>query len=171
MIELCAHANASLFAGRCVGERRGRLGTRPTEPPQLVLLEEVGDDRHRECRVPARVINFNITHVTRHHQVSYYTFLTPLASSMMAPGLPTIAAKLDITSETILAMTLSIFLLTFAIGPLVMAPLSEIYGRTWVMHISNLMFLAFNLGCAFAPTTSILIGMRLLCKQGSYLIP
>ncbi|GJE84455.1 MFS general substrate transporter [Phanerochaete sordida] len=95
--------------------------------------------------------------------VSLYTFVSPLASSMMAPGLPQIAQHFDITSETIVAMTLSIFLLTFAIGPLFLAPLSEIYGRTWVMHISNLLFLAFNLGCAFAPTTGVLIGMRLLC--------
>lgn len=95
--------------------------------------------------------------------VSLYTFVSPLASSMMAPGLPQIAEHFGITSETIVAMTLSIFLLTFAIGPLFLAPLSEIYGRTWVLHICNLFFLAFNLGCAYAPTTGVLIGMRLLC--------
>ena len=67
-----------------------------------------------------------------HCQVSSYTFVTPLASSMVAPALPALAAHYDITSETIVAMTLSIFLVTFAIGPLFLAPLSEIYGRTWV---------------------------------------
>lgn len=51
---------------------------------------------------------------------------------MMAPGLPEVAERFNITSEAILAMTLSIFLLTYAVGPLFMAPLSEIYGRTWV---------------------------------------
>lgn len=51
---------------------------------------------------------------------------------MMAPGLPEIAVKYGITSETIISMVLSIFLLTFAFGPLFLAPLSEIYGRTWV---------------------------------------
>ena len=50
----------------------------------------------------------------------------------MAPGLPDIAEHFHIQSETIVAMTLSIFLITFAIGPLFLAPLSEIYGRTWV---------------------------------------
>ncbi|PSR71794.1 hypothetical protein PHLCEN_2v12295 [Hermanssonia centrifuga] len=64
--------------------------------------------------------------------VSLYTFVTPLASSMMAPALPEIGEHLGITSETVIAMTLSIFLLTFAIGPLFLAPLSEIYGRTWM---------------------------------------
>ncbi|KAH0840060.1 major facilitator superfamily domain-containing protein [Lanmaoa asiatica] len=94
--------------------------------------------------------------------VSFYTFVTPLASSMMAPGLPDLAIKYGITNPTILALTLSIFLLSFAIGPLFMSPLSEMYGRTWVMHISNLVFLCFNLGCALAPTTNSFIAFRFL---------
>ena len=51
---------------------------------------------------------------------------------MMAPGLPDLALKYDITNPTVLALTLSIFLLSFAIGPLFLSPLSEMYGRTWV---------------------------------------
>ncbi|KIM90654.1 hypothetical protein PILCRDRAFT_811100 [Piloderma croceum F 1598] len=94
--------------------------------------------------------------------VSFYTFIPPLASSMMAPGLPKVAEKFDITNPTILAMTLSIFLISFALGPLFIAPLSEMYGRTWVLHIANLVFLAFNLGCAFSPTTGSLIAFRFL---------
>ena len=65
-------------------------------------------------------------------QVSLYTFVTPLGSSMMAPALPSIAEHYGITNETVVAATLSVFLLTFAIGPLFLAPLSEIYGRSWV---------------------------------------
>ncbi|KAF8225144.1 MFS general substrate transporter [Tricholoma matsutake] len=94
--------------------------------------------------------------------VSLYTFVPPLASSMMAPGLPEIATKYGITSQTTVAMTLSIFLLSFAIGPLFLAPLSEMYGRTWVLHICNLFSTGFSLGCAFAPTTSSFIGLRFL---------
>jgi MFS family permease len=54
----------------------------------------------------------------------------------MAPGLPDVAVKFDITNPTVIALTLSIFLLTFSIGPLFAAPLSEVYGRVWVrdMH-------------------------------------
>lgn len=51
---------------------------------------------------------------------------------MMAPGLPDLALKYGITNPTVLALTLSIFLLSFAIGPLSLGPLSEMYGRTWV---------------------------------------
>ena len=96
---------------------------------------------------------------------------------MMAPGLPDIALKYAITNSTILALTLSIFLLSFALGPLFLAPLSEMYGRVWVcptlssnislhshqvLHISNLVSLSFNLGCALAPNTGSFIVFRFL---------
>ncbi|KAK0192500.1 multidrug resistance protein 4 [Armillaria mellea] len=94
--------------------------------------------------------------------VSLYTFVSPLASSMMAPGLPLLAARYHITNETVIALTLSIFLLAFALGPLILGPLSEMYGRTWVVHIGNILSLGFNMGCAYAPNTGALIGFRLL---------
>ncbi|EIM90581.1 MFS general substrate transporter [Stereum hirsutum FP-91666 SS1] len=94
--------------------------------------------------------------------VSLYTFVTPLASSMMSPALPDIAIHFNITNETILSLTLSIFLLAFAISPLFYAPMSEMYGRVWVLHLNNLAFLAFNIGCAFAKNTGSFIGFRFL---------
>ncbi|KAG1755828.1 major facilitator superfamily domain-containing protein [Suillus lakei] len=111
--------------------------------------------------------------------VSLYTFVTPLASSIMAPGLPYVAVKYGITDPTVLGLTLSIFLLSFAIGPLFAGPLSEVYGRVWVrntlmitrtirlnelkvLHIGNLIFLVFNLGCALSPNTVSLIIFRFL---------
>ncbi|KAF9266834.1 multidrug resistance protein 4 [Marasmius fiardii PR-910] len=94
--------------------------------------------------------------------VSFYTFIPPLASSMMAPGLPEVAEMYNITNETITALTLSIFLVSFAIGPLILAPLSEMYGRTWILHLGNIFSLAFNLGCAFSPNTPSLIAFRFL---------
>lgn len=94
--------------------------------------------------------------------VSFYTFLAPLGSSMMAPGLPDIALRYHITNPTVLALTLSVFLLSLAIGPLFLAPLSEMYGRVWVLHIGNLVFLIFNLACALAPNAGAFIGFRFL---------
>ncbi|THU82725.1 MFS general substrate transporter [Dendrothele bispora CBS 962.96] len=84
----------------------------------------------------------------------------------MAPSLPDIAIHYDITSSTIISMTLSIFLLSFAIGPLLFGPLSEIYGRAWVLHIANLILLVTSIGCAFAPSTSSLIGLRFIAGWG-----
>jgi hypothetical protein len=49
-------------------------------------------------------------------QVSLYTFVSPLTSSIMAPGLPEVATKYNISNETIVALTLSIFLISFGIA-------------------------------------------------------
>lgn len=54
----------------------------------------------------------------------------------MSPALPDIAVHYAITNQTVVAMTLSIYLLSWAFGPLLLAPLSEIYGRTWVCMIA-----------------------------------
>ncbi|KAG1850204.1 multidrug resistance protein 4 [Suillus subalutaceus] len=94
--------------------------------------------------------------------VVLYTFVTPLASSIMTPGLPGLAIKFGITDPTVTALTLSIFLLSFAIGLLFAAPLSEVYGRVWVLHLGNLFFLGFNLGCAFSPNTTSFLLFRFL---------
>ncbi|KAG1874548.1 major facilitator superfamily domain-containing protein [Suillus subalutaceus] len=94
--------------------------------------------------------------------VALYTFVTPLASSIMAPGLPDVAIKFGITDPTVIALTLSIFLLSYAIGPLFAAPLSEVYGRVWVLHLGNIFFLAFNLGCALSRDTVSFIVFRFL---------
>ena len=51
---------------------------------------------------------------------------------MMAPALPQIGEHYGITSPSILNMTLTIFLLAYATGPLFLSPLTEIVGRRWV---------------------------------------
>ncbi|TDL29703.1 multidrug resistance protein 4 [Rickenella mellea] len=98
--------------------------------------------------------------------VALYTFISPVSSSMMSPLLPEIALHFDIRSSTVISLTLSIFLLAYALGPLVLGPLSEIYGRTWVLHLSNIFSLAFSLGCAYAPNTTSLIVFRFFSGIG-----
>lgn len=78
----------------------------------------------------------------------------------MAPGLPAISVRYNITSPTVTALTLSIYLLAFAIGPFFVGPFSEMYGRVWVLHLSNIVFTIFNLASIFAPDTPALIVFR-----------
>ena len=49
-----------------------------------------------------------------------------------------------------------------AIGPLLLSPLSEIYGRLIIYHISNVGFVAFSVACAVAPSLETLIVFRFL---------
>ena len=45
-----------------------------------------------------------------------YTFVAPLSSSMMAPGLLDVAEIYHITDEVVMSLTLSIFLLSYALS-------------------------------------------------------
>jgi multidrug resistance protein len=85
---------------------------------------------------------------------------------MVAPALTSIASEFSISNEVELSLTLSIFVLAYAIGPLFLGPLSEIYGRTIVIQLSNLLYLFFNLGCGFSKTKAQLIIFRFLSGLG-----
>ena len=56
--------------------------------------------------------------------VSSFTFISPVSSSMVAPAAMQVAQDLGIHSTVISAMTISVFILGFAVGPLVSSTLS-----------------------------------------------
>ncbi|KAL6912461.1 hypothetical protein FSST1_010221 [Fusarium sambucinum] len=94
--------------------------------------------------------------------LSFITFLTPLASSMMAPGVPEIMTEFKNSSTEASTFIVSIFVLGFAFGPLLMAPLSEIYGRTPVYHVCNSLFVLFTVDCALSQDVGMLMAFRFL---------
>ena len=89
-----------------------------------------------------------------------------MVSTIMAPALTTIAHELHMNSAEAV-MALSIYLLATAFGPLVMGPLSEVYGRKRVLHASNVWFLIWNIVCGFARTKEVLIASRFLAGFGA----
>ncbi|KFZ14917.1 hypothetical protein V502_05850 [Pseudogymnoascus sp. VKM F-4520 (FW-2644)] len=94
--------------------------------------------------------------------VSMLTFVAPLASSMFAPGVPSLMKEFDSTSKTLASFVVSVYILGFGVGPLFLAPLSEIYGRVPVYHVTNVLFVIFNVACALATDLNMLIGFRFL---------
>lgn len=85
---------------------------------------------------------------------------------MVAPALTAIASDLKITNEVELEMTMSIFILAYAIGPLFLGPLSEIYGRAIVLQTANLFYLVFNIACGVAQTKVQMVIFRFLSGLG-----
>lgn len=59
-------------------------------------------------------------------------------------------------------MAITVFLLGYAFGPLLWAPLSEFFGRRWIFHISFTGYLAFTSLCAFANDFAALFVGRFL---------
>lgn len=85
---------------------------------------------------------------------------------MVAPALGVISKDFGITNQVEAQLTLSIFVLAYAIGPLFLGPLSEIYGRIIVLQLANAFYFAWNTGCGFAQNKSQLIAFRFLAGLG-----
>ncbi|KAI3390705.1 hypothetical protein diail_8809 [Diaporthe ilicicola] len=98
--------------------------------------------------------------------VSAFTFISPVSSSMVAPALEIMARDLGITSSVESAMTLSIFVLAFAIGPLVFGPLSESFGRKPVLLLTNFYYLVFNFGCGYSQNGAAMLVCRFMSGIG-----
>ena len=94
--------------------------------------------------------------------LSTITLLTPLASSFFAPGVPKVLQEFHTQSETLATFVVSVYILGFAFGPLVIAPLCEIYGRLIVYHVTNVLFVIFTVACALSTNMNMLIGFRFL---------
>lgn len=98
--------------------------------------------------------------------VSSFTFISPVASSMVAPALQSIRSDFGIEDQLVSQLTLSIFVLAYAFGPLFLGPFSEIYGRVIVLQLANLFFLVFNIACGVAKTEAQMIVFRFLAGLG-----
>ncbi|KAF2642488.1 MFS general substrate transporter [Massarina eburnea CBS 473.64] len=94
--------------------------------------------------------------------ISFISFLVPLVSSMLAPAVTVVSEEFHTSSTLFPTFVVSIFILGFASGPLVLAPLSEIYGRVPVYHTANLLFIVFIVGCAVSQSASMLLVFRFL---------
>lgn len=85
---------------------------------------------------------------------------------MVAPALPAIADEFGITNSVERMLVMSIFLLAYAIGPFVLAPLSEIYGRVVVLKWSNIFYVIFNTACGFSRSKQQMLALRFLSGLG-----
>lgn len=64
------------------------------------------------------------------------------------------------TNETLGAFVTSVYILGYSFGPLVLAPLSELYGRAIIYNICNFMFFIFNVACALSNNMGALVVFR-----------
>ncbi|OAQ59707.1 fluconazole resistance protein [Pochonia chlamydosporia 170] len=98
--------------------------------------------------------------------LSIITFMSPFASSILAPALGSLEKEYHETDITKGSMPVSIFVLGYAVGPLFLSPLSEIYGRNVILISANAFFCVWLIGCALAPSLDLLIFFRFMCGIG-----
>ena len=89
-----------------------------------------------------------------------------MSGSMMAPALFAIGEDLG-TGDVETQLTLSIFVLAFAFGPLILASLTEVFGRRPVWILASLSHLLWNTVCGFAHTKALMVTARFLTGLGA----
>ena len=72
--------------------------------------------------------------------VSLFMFISPVSSSIVAPAFDSISKEFEIKSQAETQLILSVFILASAVGPLLVSPMSEIYGRTVALQITCLVY-------------------------------
>ena len=85
--------------------------------------------------------------------------LTPLASSMFNPGIQQIASDLNVTETAVVGATTG-FVVSLGIGPLILAPLSETFGRRPLYLTCFSTFALLQIPTALSPNIGMLIAMR-----------
>lgn len=87
--------------------------------------------------------------------------ISPLATDMYIPGLPQLAAELR-TDSGVAQLSLTAFLVAFAVGQLAIGPVSDAVGRRRVLLAGMAVFALASVACALAPDAPVLIVGRLV---------
>ncbi|ESZ98417.1 hypothetical protein SBOR_1198 [Sclerotinia borealis F-4128] len=101
-------------------------------------------------------------------------FIAATCTSAFEPALPSIMADFHSTNDSIASLTISIYTIGYCLGPLVVAPMSELYGHVTVIYPgyigfmlalavcgssrSLLLFIVFRAIMGFAAITFVLMG-------------
>jgi DHA1 family bicyclomycin/chloramphenicol resistance-like MFS transporter len=89
-----------------------------------------------------------------------------LATNIFLPSLPSMAATLQVSSAAVTS-AITVYLAIFAVGQLVVGPLSDRFGRRPVILIGLSLFVAGTMGCAFArDLPDLLIGRSIQASGG-----
>lgn len=82
---------------------------------------------------------------------------------MFAPAVPEAVKELQIGDKQFLGpLTLSIYILGWTVGPLLLAPLSECHGRLAVYVWSGVLYVLFTAACAVSTSAWVLVIFRFL---------
>ncbi|KAE8549501.1 hypothetical protein EYB25_008023 [Talaromyces marneffei] len=92
--------------------------------------------------------------------VAVMTFITPMSPAMLSSAIPEILTEFPTTNTVLASMSVSIYALGLAVGPLIIAPLSEAYGRLVLYHATAILFIIFSIACAVSTNLNMLIAFE-----------
>ncbi len=97
--------------------------------------------------------------------ISLGGLVSTMSASMMAPALTQIARDLKVSTSQV-NLTMSIYLLAFVVGPMIISPFSELYGRRKLWIASHCWYILWNALCPVGKTSGMVIAGRFLSGFG-----
>ncbi|KAF2108420.1 major facilitator superfamily domain-containing protein [Lophiotrema nucula] len=94
--------------------------------------------------------------------VCYADGLTFLISMMLAASLSQITQTFHPpkSHDWLVSFAVTVYILGFATGPLILAPLTDFIGRVWILRLTSLVYLIFTVACGASTSLEMLVAMR-----------
>ncbi|KAI9298971.1 MFS general substrate transporter [Neoconidiobolus thromboides FSU 785] len=98
--------------------------------------------------------------------VAFAGLMAPMSATMFFPALIQIKEDFQ-TTDTLIDLTVSIFVFVLAIAPLVWGTCADLYGRRWVYITAQVIFALSCVGCGLSPNIAVFLLMRVFQGIGS----
>lgn len=92
--------------------------------------------------------------------MSFSTLVVVMYSTSYTAGIPGMMVTFDVENKTNLVLGLTTYLAGLAVGSIILAPLSEMYGRRPVYLIAVFMFIVLIIPCGLAQNLATVLAVR-----------